>query len=80
MHLIDTLTSTMSITPWNRFLRNLYKRGENTHIADMLYLPTEDGSYDCELEKINMVSYVPIAEARLAEIKRNKHRPHSSET
>lgn len=46
----------------------------------MLYLPTEDGSYDCELEQINMVSYVPIAEARLAEIKRNKHRAHSSET
>ena len=65
MHLVDTLTSTMSITPWNQF---------------MLYLPTEDGSYDCELEQINMVSYVPIAEARLAEIKRNKHRPHSSET
>ena len=80
MHLVDTLTSTMSISPWNQFLRNLYKRGENTHIADMLYLPTEDGSYDCELEQINMVSYVPIAEARLAEIKRNKHRPHSSET
>ena len=65
MHLVDTLTSTMSITPWNQF---------------MLYLPTEDGSYDCELEQINMVSYLPIAEARLAEIKRNKHRPHSSET
>lgn len=43
MHLVDTLTSTMSITPWNQF---------------MLYLPTEDGSYDCELEQINMVSYV----------------------
>ena len=46
---------------------------KNMHIADMLYrvyLPTAGDYEDREFEQINMASYLPITEARLAEIKR----------
>ena len=50
-----------------------YEHGKNMHLADTLsrvYLPTEGNPQDCEFEYINMASYLPIAEERLEEIRR----------
>ena len=50
-----------------------YEHGKNMHLADTLsraYLPTEGNLQDREFEYINMVSYLPIAEERLEEIRR----------
>ena len=50
-----------------------YERGKNMHLADTLsrvYLPTEGNLQDREFEYINMASYLPIAEERLEEIRR----------
>ena len=50
-----------------------YEHGKNMHLADTLsraYLPTEGNPQDREFEYIDMVSYLPIAEERLEEIRR----------
>ena len=50
-----------------------YERGKNMHLADTLsrvYLPTEGNPQDRKFEYINMASYLPIAEERLEEIRR----------
>ena len=50
-----------------------YERGQNMHLADTLpraYLPTEGNPQDHEFKYINMASYLPIAEERLEEIRR----------
>ena len=50
-----------------------YECGKNMHLADTLsraYLPTEGNPQDREFKYINMASYLPIAEERLKEIRR----------